>query len=148
VTDDLGLQILWGVDDQGGYQASWEVPRDASPGTYEFLITANHYQLESAPFAVAATSSLALKQIPSSPGTARLELDYPAAVANQDFTYRPPTADAGSLTVSVGGQRLTIAAQNGGFAVPAPPGTQVSVEPGGARDAYGNLNGNGLSFTA
>jgi hypothetical protein len=148
VTDDLGLQILWGADDQGAYQASWEVPRDALPGTYELLVTANRYQLESAPFSVAPTSSLTLKQIPSSPGTARIEFDYPAAVANEDFTYRPPTTDGGSLTVSVGGQRLTIGAQNGTFAVPAPPGTQVSVDPGGARDAYANLNGNGLSFTA
>jgi neutral ceramidase len=148
VTDDLGLQILWSVDDQGNYQATWEVPRDAAPGTYEFLITANHYQLESSPFSVAATGALTIKQLPSSAGTARLELDYPAAVANQDITYRPPTADGGTLNVSVGGHTLTVNGQNGTFAVPAPSGTPVTVQAGGARDAYGNLNGNTLSFTA
>jgi hypothetical protein len=148
VTDDLGLQILWSVDDQGGYQATWEVPRDAAPGSYEFLITANRYQLQSAPFSVAPTGSLTLKQVSSNAGTARLELDYPAAVANEDITYRPPTADGGMLTVSVGGHNTTVNGQNGTFLVPAPAGTPVTVQAGAARDAYGNLNGNALSFTA
>ena len=29
VTSDLGLEILWSVDDQGRYQARWEIPLQA-----------------------------------------------------------------------------------------------------------------------
>ncbi|MEK6276836.1 MAG: neutral/alkaline non-lysosomal ceramidase N-terminal domain-containing protein [Actinomycetota bacterium] len=54
VTDDLGLQILWSVDPDGVYQASWEVPLGARTGSYRFLITANRYTLASARFGVSA----------------------------------------------------------------------------------------------
>jgi hypothetical protein len=149
VADDLGLQILWAADDQGHYQATWEVPRAASPGSYRFRVTANRYQLDSAPFAVQPTSALTIRQTRSpGDGTARLELAYPAAVPDQDITYRPGVADGGVLTANVGGQTVTVNAHAGTFVLAAPPGTPVQVAPGGAHDAYGNVNGNSLSFTA
>ncbi len=51
-TDDLGLQIVWTVDDDGQYRMHWEVPRDATSGDYRVVVTANRYRLRSNPFRV------------------------------------------------------------------------------------------------
>jgi hypothetical protein len=51
-TTDLGLRIIWLVDDNGRYTATWHLPKETRPGTYRFVITANHYRLASKPFAV------------------------------------------------------------------------------------------------
>jgi hypothetical protein len=61
VADDLGLEMLWKVDDQGRYTAWWNVPISARPGRYDFVVTANHYGLVSKPFAVSA------QPVPQSP---------------------------------------------------------------------------------
>ena len=146
VTDDLGLQILWSVDDQGGYRAEWEVPLDAIPGSYEFRITGNLYRLESQPFTVGPASTLQVARMGSSGAT--LTLGYPAAVNEVDITYRPPTAGSGTMTVQVAGISRTIEGSGGTFTVPAPAGSSVTVAAGAARDAYGNTNANALSFTS
>ena len=52
VASDLGLQIIWTVDDEGRYRARWEVPRRARDGTYSFVVSANRYRLTSQPFRV------------------------------------------------------------------------------------------------
>ena len=44
-TDDLGLQIIWRIDDAGRYTAEWEVPIDAPRTRYRFRVTANRYEL-------------------------------------------------------------------------------------------------------
>jgi neutral ceramidase len=146
VTDDLGLQVLWAVDNQGGYRGEWEVPLDATPGSYEFVITGNLYRLESAPFTVGPATRLEVARAGSSGAT--LTLGYPAAVNEVDITYRPATADQGTMTVQVNGATMTVHSSGGQFVVPAPAGATVTVAPGGAHDAFGNVNGNTLSFTA
>ncbi len=52
VADDLGLAIVWTVDDAGVYDAHWQVPRKAREGRYRIKVTANRYRLRSKPFAV------------------------------------------------------------------------------------------------
>jgi len=147
VTDDLGLQILWAVDDQGAYTATWEVPRDAAAGSYDFVVTANHYRLMSAPFEVTPAASLAVRTVAATVDGATFALDYPAAVTEQDITYRPQSAETGQMTVQVGGRPVNVTGANGTFHVSAPPGTPVSVAPGAARDAAGNTNANSVSLT-
>jgi neutral ceramidase len=146
-TDDLGLQILWQVDDKGNYNASWEVPLDAPAGGYDFVITANHYTLESAPFDVVPTDALKVTAQRSADGHAQLTLNYPRAIENTDFTYRPLAADGGSVTASTGGATRTVTQGSGTtFDVPAAASDSITVAPGAFTDRYGNRNGEGASF--
>jgi neutral ceramidase len=52
VADDLGVSIVWTGDPNGAYDAHWQVPRKAKPGTYRVAVTANFYRLRSATFKV------------------------------------------------------------------------------------------------
>ncbi|MDT7537432.1 MAG: neutral ceramidase [Actinomycetota bacterium] len=113
-TDDFGLQIVWRVDDNGRYDAQWEVPRDEPLGQHRIVVTANHYRLVSNPFAVVPATTLSVEQ--ASGGAVRVR--YPDAVVEKDITFRPTFADGATLRRS-------------GSSVPA----------GGARDQYGNCNG-------
>ena len=93
VTDDQGLQIIWRVDSNGVYSAQWEVPRDAVPGSYRFVVTANHYRLLSAPFTVTPATTLSVQG-------ARVR--YPDPVVNVDITARPANADGATLVAKGG----------------------------------------------
>jgi neutral ceramidase len=93
VTDDLGLQIVWRVDDNGVYTSQWEVPRDAAPGAYRFAVTGNHYRLLSRPFTVSVATTLSVQGV-----TVR----YPDPVVNVDITARPATADGATLVTKGG----------------------------------------------
>jgi hypothetical protein len=84
VTNDLGLQIIWSVDQNGLYSARWEVPLSQRTGSYRFVVTAKKYHLASKPFRVGPASNL------QATGDGRLR--YPAPVVNQDITYRPEFA--------------------------------------------------------
>jgi len=131
VTDDLGLQILWRVDDEGGYTAEWEVPLSAPSGAYRFVVTANRYRLESAPFTVAPSRALTVDRV----GPTALRLAYPAARENVDLTDRPAFATGGRVTFVAGGRRRTRRTRGQTFTVPA-GATVERVE-----DRYGNMNG-------
>jgi hypothetical protein len=52
VADDLGLAIVWTVDDDRRYSMHWQVPRAAREGIYRVLVSANRYRLRSSRFAV------------------------------------------------------------------------------------------------
>ena len=91
--DDLGLRILWTVDADGTYEASWEPSVNAKLGTYRFLVTANHYRLASGPFKLKPTSSL-LARVARRDGERVVVLRYPEAVENVDFAWRPREAVA------------------------------------------------------
>jgi hypothetical protein len=124
-TSDLGLQIVWRVDDQGNYNALWEIPVSAPVGLYRMVITAKRYRLVSNPFRVQAAQSLALRKVRTEDGGLAVQLVYPAPVPLRDFTWRPRIA----RTVAVGGSAATIG-------------------PGGLRDRYGNRNASSLSVVA
>jgi neutral ceramidase len=152
---DLGLDIVWRVDANGRYTARWEVPLNATPGRYRFVITANRYRLVSRDFQVTPLRTLAL----SRSGGSGLRLGYPQAVEHEqlgdpagdftaDLTYRPQYAPSGTATVLLNGKRVAIHWHGGSLAIPASPGTQVQVPAGSVRDRFGNANGGALSFTA
>ncbi|HVS28324.1 MAG TPA: neutral/alkaline non-lysosomal ceramidase N-terminal domain-containing protein [Solirubrobacteraceae bacterium] len=148
VTDDLGLQVLWKVDAAGVYTAIWEVPLDAPAGTYEFLITANGYKLESHQFAVSPLAGIALEPFAAGAGSAGVTLSYPPnkevmALAGDgtDITLHPAAPDGGSVTFLVDGKRQVVDRPSGArFTVTAPAGAHVTVPAGGARDRYDNSN--------
>lgn len=50
---DLGLNMLWRVDDAGRYTLTWDVPSSAKAGTYRLRVTASRYGLTSSAFRVA-----------------------------------------------------------------------------------------------
>ncbi len=128
VTDDLGTQIYWGVDGNGIYTAHWEVPLDATLGSYDMLVTANHYTLTSSPFTVTPSLRLAV----TAPSAGSLHVGYPAAAYNSDITFRP---------ADVAGGRVSGVAITGATA----PGTTVAA--GEAQDAFGNCNGTAFGTT-
>jgi neutral ceramidase len=126
VTDDLGLQILWRVDDNGRYTAEWQVPIAAAVGRYRFAVTARRYRLVSKPFRVSPSRALAVHPL----GGGRVTLDYPAVDPMADLTKRPAHAHGGTV--------LKVRRQ-GGTVFSLPPGTRIPA--GAARDRYGNMNG-------
>ena len=128
VTDDTGLQMYWGVDSNGVYTAHWEIPLDATLGSYDMLVTANNYTLTSSPFDV--VPSLRLTVVSPSAGT--VNVGYPAAVYNSDITYRPALISSGTLN---------------GVAIPAASGSASVVAAGAAEDAFGNCNGTAFGTT-
>lgn len=123
VTDDLGIQMLWRVDDNGVYTAQWQIPIDATLGTYRFVVSANHYRLASKPFTVVRSHSLVLSHGGSRGADSLVEVSYPPVDVLSDLTARPAQARA-PLVVK--------------------PGTRFA--PGSVRDRYGNVNG--AVFTA
>jgi hypothetical protein len=152
VDSDLGLDILWTVDDNGVYKAEWEVPLDAPTGKYRFVIHANRYGLTSGTFAVTPSRALTVIQLNSQPGTVAVDLHYPQATQHEavgdppgdltaDLTARPEVASPGVATFLVNGKATTV----NGFVVRAPAGAKVELKPGAVRDKYGNSNGNALT---
>src|SRR4051794_1086935 len=134
VTDDLGLQILWRVDDSGRYTAEWQVPLAAAVGRYRFVVTARRYRLVSRPFDVSASRALAVHSL----DRGRVTLDYPPIDPMTDLTARPAHANGGSVTTRSGVTKLTVRRRRG-TVFTLPRGARVPA--GAARDRYGNMNG-------
>ena len=122
VTDDLGVQIVWRVDGSGVYTAQWEVPLDTATGSYDLMVTANHYTLTSAPFDVTPSTRLALSA--QQPGS--VHVGYPAAVENTDVTARPVSVNGGTFQGTPFSGALISA---------------TTVPAGAVLDAFGNCNG-------
>jgi hypothetical protein len=160
VDSDLGLNILWYVNEHGVYYTHWEAPLSARPGNYRFAVHANHYELTSDPFKLGPSTALSAKRATAPPGKAAITLDYPPAIHHdavgdppgdfqESLTARPDHAASGEVTFLVNGRpKKATEGPNGAFTVSAAPGSQIEVKPGAARDEYGNANGNHLTFTA
>jgi hypothetical protein len=139
---DLGLAMLWRVDDQGRYDAYWEVPRTARRGRYRFVVTATRYRLVSQPFRVVRSTALAVESAPARAGRAAVRLRYRAARENVDLTARPEAAAGGVVRFVVDGRTVVVRHRRAPvFSVAAPPGASVTVPAGAARDRAGNVNG-------
>jgi hypothetical protein len=155
IADDRGLQIVWDVGDDGTYRARWEVQQDAPAGTYEFLVTANRYRLESARFLVRPSRALTASPIASG-SRVGVALAYPptgevlAIQGNgKTFTWHPPTPSGGSATFCVGGRRVRVAHGHGAsFTVRAPARAAVVLPAGGATDRFGNTNAAAVTVRA
>ena len=154
VDSDLGLNVLWTVNDSGKYSAEWEVPLGAPTGSYRFVVQANRYSWTSSPFSVVPARSLSVARV----GPAVVRLDYAGAVSHEavgdppgdstaDLTWRPKSASGGRVTFLVNGRSVSAPVGSDGTAsVSAAPGSRVVVATGAAKDAFGNTNGNALSF--
>src|SRR4051794_39254581 len=95
VADDLGLLIIWRVDDQGRYDAQWQVPIDARPGTYRFVVTANRYGLVSQPFRVRPAATLKARVVSEDAQHAVVALDSPPLDDANDLVSHPHSAAGG-----------------------------------------------------
>ena len=126
VTDDLGLEVLWRVDDAGRYTAEWQVPLSAPAGRYRFVVSARRYRLASKGFRVSVSRALVVHSL----GGGRVRLDYPPVDALADLTAWPVSADGGVVN-GVRKRRGRV------FALPA--GAKIAA--GAARDRWGNRNG-------
>jgi hypothetical protein len=147
VDSDLGLNMLWRVDDTGRYTLDWEIPLDAATGRYRFVITATRYRLTSATFKVTRFSLLRISPVPAAPGRVAVSLSYPRADPISDLTTRPANASGGLVTFKVNGRRITARSKNGTrFSVPAPAGASVTIASGGARDRWGNANSGSVTL--
>ncbi len=150
VATDLGLELLWSVDDAhpklegvpryrrgrtGTYRATWEPPVSARTGRYRFLVTASRYRLASRPFALRALRSLRADVARTARG-AVVRLLYPAALAERDFTARPPAATSGAVTMRVDDRRRTVRIRHGRGTLRVSRGEPVRVL--GGRDQLGN----------
>ena len=141
VTDDLGLQLLWRVDDSGRYDAQWEVPLSARAGVYRFAVTANRYSLTSQPFQVGPSRALAVRATREPSGRVVVRLAYPEPVTEKDFTYRPPFAQGGRVLFTAGSRRIRVRrTKSVTFPLKGYGSLVVRVPAGGARDRYGNTN--------
>jgi neutral ceramidase len=143
---DLGLAMLWQVDDEGNHQAMWEIPLSAPAGRYRFVIQAKRYRLESSSFRVVPSTELIAREVPSGAADrVTVVLEYPGAVRDVDLTTRPEHASGGVVMFRVGDELVRVARRSGTeFSVRAPAGTPVSVEAGRARDRFGNANGDAV----
>jgi neutral ceramidase len=138
--DDLGMQIIWSSDANGGYRASWEVPLGARPGQYRFLITAKRYRLASGSFVV-GDGVILTPQV--SGGFVRLA--YPQPYLLNDWTYRPVDALGGTITFIADGRRRVVREKHA-TAFPVPEGATVVIPAGGARDRSGNVNATAITL--
>ncbi len=162
--DDRGQTIAWSVRgneavplgsqyvreaNEGRYTAQWEVPGDARPGTYRFVVTGQRYRLLSHRFSVRPSRSLRVQPVRAARGRAAFVLRYPEAVAYTDLTYRPQTAPGGRAVVRVDGRRRVVRAGRGGvFTLPARRGARIVVRGGAARDTWANRSARRIVFTA
>jgi neutral ceramidase len=158
VDTDLGLTLLWRVDDAvpkfdgiphfragrtGVYSATWEPPPSAPVGSYRFAITARRYRLVSRPFRLRPAGTLRATIKRTARG-ASVRLLYPAAVPERDYTARPRRVATGTVVLLVGGKRATVRIHEGTGSVSTPANEPVRVDREGGRDRFGNHTASGL----
>jgi neutral ceramidase len=150
VATDLGLELLWSVDDAhpknegipryrrgrtGTYRAAWEPPVSAPAGRYRFLVTASRYRLTSRPFALGPLRRLRAA-LTRTGRRVVVRLLYPAAVPERDFTARPRAGASGTATLRVGGRHRTVRIRHGRATLHASRTQSIRVLSG--RDGLGN----------
>jgi neutral ceramidase len=146
VDSDLGLGMLWKVDDEGAHRALWEVPRSAAPGRYRLRVRAKRYRLTSLRFRVRPSRALTVRTVSSTPSRVVVALDYPGAVRDVDLRHRPPSARGGVVRFRVGGDVVRVRSRGTTFALARPYGATVRVPAGAARDRFGNRNGTAVTL--
>ncbi len=132
VTNDLGLQILWRVGDDGVYTAEWQIPLAQRHGRYRFVVTANRYRLASRPFRVRPSRALRLEPL----GSGRVRIAYPEIDPSVDLNHRPRFASGGVIRARAPGARMVQVRRRRGTIFSLPPG--ATVRAGAARDRFGN----------
>lgn len=149
VDSDLGTRMLWKVDEEGRYQAWWEVPHTTPRVPHRFVITANRYRLASAPFRIGPAVDLGVELLGARGGRAGLTITYPRPEPEVDIAFRPFRASGGRLAARVGTRSESARARRGRSAliVRATPGERIRIPAGGARDRFGNRTGERIVLT-
>ena len=143
--DDLGLAMLWQVDDNGLHQAQWEISRAMPVGLYRLVVRAKRYRLESDSFNVRPRTDLRFEQRNASAGRVAVSMLYPEAVRDVDLTYRPRTAKFNIVRFRVGSRVVRVRAHGRRVvSVKVPAGQKVSVL--AANDVHGNLSAGPLEL--
>jgi hypothetical protein len=139
--NDLGLEILWRVDDKGAYTAEWQVPLDARVGSYRFVVTANKYVLRSQPFRVSPATNLMARIVGIARRRARVALDYPPVDDANDLFSHPKSASGGRVVADVAKHRVVATARRGDIVVPLRRAKTLTIL--SATDRWGNRIGRG-----
>jgi hypothetical protein len=149
---DLGLRILWRVDDDkpkfdgipsfrrgeaGTYTAEWEPAVSAPLGRYRFVVTGNRYRIASRPFRLRPAHNL-VAAIDRSPTTATVQLVYPPPVPESSLTTPPAGVGSGRVTLRIDGRRVSLHIEHGSATVRALASARVTVV--AARDHFGNTS--------
>jgi hypothetical protein len=146
--DDLGLTMLWKVNDQGRHDAMWEIPRDVPLGEYRLVVDAKRYRLVSRSFRVDRSTALTVRQVAARHGFAAVVLEYPEAIRDVDITTRPTFADGGVVKFRVDDRTVRVAqGPDSAFTVRVPGGEAASVAAGQGRDRWGNANGGAFALS-
>jgi len=144
---DLGLAMLWTVNDDGLHTVKWEIPLASKPGRYRLVVTAKRYRLASRPFSVGVSRALRMVTVPAESGRVAVGLEYPGARRDIDLTHRPQYSRGGVVRFRVGGRNVTVRLRRGRFfSVRAPAGRTVTVPAGQGQDRFGNRNGAALTL--
>ena len=85
VDSDLGLAVLWRVNEDGLYLARWEPRLDQPLGAYRFRITANRYALTSSPFELSPNKGAPAATRRGAAGKVAVVLDYPRARVREEI---------------------------------------------------------------
>jgi hypothetical protein len=136
---DLGLAMLWEVDQNGLHRLRWEVPLGIRRGRYRFVVTAKRYRLVSRTFRV-VPGAFALRQVQAGAGRLAVRLAYPEAVENKDLTWRPALSEGGTARFRFNRRLVKRKRRRGAVIVRAPSGTGVTLRSGAFRDRFGNKN--------
>lgn len=139
IANDLGLLLIWRVDDQGRYTAQWQVPIGARPGRYRFVVSANRYGLVSRPFGVVPSRALKTRIVSLGRRRALIALDYPPLDDAADLVSHPRSASGGAVTAIVAGRRVRASSRRGPVAVPLGRASTLRIV--SASDRYGNRAG-------
>ncbi len=78
VDKDLGLHVLWFVDDEGHYTTRWEPSLGAAPGIHRIVVAGRHYRLRSDRFRLRPLNRLRVKRARRRAGRLRRRAALPA----------------------------------------------------------------------
>ncbi|MBA2349787.1 MAG: neutral/alkaline non-lysosomal ceramidase N-terminal domain-containing protein [Solirubrobacterales bacterium] len=134
--DDLGLELLWRVDEEGRYTAEWQVRTSVPTGRYRFSVTANRYGVRSAPFRVSTLRTLGLRLVGTARGRAIIALDYPPVDDATDLVSHAAVASGGRLRALVGGRVVRVVGKRGLLTLPLRGRRTFRILE--ARDRFGN----------
>jgi hypothetical protein len=151
VDSDLGVRFVWEEAD-GQYTARYDVPPDATTGSYRLRILSGSYTLTTRTFTVAPASGLRVLGARLSGSTLLLSAQNPRPDAAKSVAWRPVSPVGGTLRFVAAGRTLTARydAARGGWTVPAGGlrnGARLAVPAGGLVDAAGNRSGAAVTLT-
>ena len=152
---DLGLGFVWREED-GTYQARYDVPPDLPTGTYRFRVRGAEYDLETDSFEIRPSTALRVRGVRAEHHGAATTLVFlaqnPAPDPDRHLRTRSVIPCGGSLTFEVGGMKREADwdEDRGGWTAvvgDTTEGDRVTVPEGGLVDSSGNRSGAAVALT-